>query len=150
MRRIATRILAVLAICLTGSVVAQDYRYVVYVDRDVNASTGCGGGVSMMLRSASGAEFRITANVTATTVSSVTTANCVSGSFGAESASGGPHPVGLNNGLSGADVIEFATDRGLFGSAGVVRVTLASENGTAASTDYLGLTSAGGPIFLKW
>lgn len=146
MRRIAARILAVLAICLTGSVVAQDYRYFVYVDRDVNASTGCNaihpGGI------ASGAEFRITANVTATTVSSVTTANCVSGSFGAESAAGGPHPVGLNNGLSGADVIEFATDRGLFGSAGVVRVTLASENGTAASTDYLGLTSAGGAIFL--
>ena len=146
MRRTAARVLGVLAFWLAGAAVAQDYSYFVYVDRDVNAATGCnatypGGTIA-------GAEVRITANVTGTTVSSVTTATCASGSFGGESASGGPHPVGLNNGTAGADVIEFSAGRGLFGSAGVVRVALASENGTAASSDLLSLTGTGGPIFL--
>jgi hypothetical protein len=146
MRRTAARVLGVLAFWLAGAAVAQDYSYFVYVDRDVNAATGCnatypGGSIA-------GAEVRITANVTGTTVSSVTTATCASGSFGGESASGGPHPVGLNNGLSGADVIEFSASRGLFGTAGVVRVALASENGTAASSDLLSLAGGGGPIFL--
>ena len=146
MRRTAARVLGVLAFWLAGAAVAQDYSYFVYVDRDVNAATGCtatypGGNID-------GAEIRVTANVTGTTVSSVTTATCASGSFGSESPAGGPHPVGLNNGVSGADVIEFSASRGLFGSAGVVRVALASENGTAASSDLLLLTGSGGPIFL--
>ena len=146
MRRTAAHVLGVLALCIAGSAAAQDYRYAVYVDRDVNAATGC--SVVLPGGTVNGAEVRVTANVTGTTVSSVTTATCASGSFGAESASGGPHPVGLNNGESGADVIEFAASRGLFGSASVVRLTLASENGTLASTDFVDLTQAGGPIFL--
>jgi hypothetical protein len=146
MRRTAARILGVLAFWLAGAASAQDYSYYVYVDRDVNAATGCsatypGGSIA-------GAEIRITANVVGTTVDSVSTATCASGSFGSESAAGGPHPVGLNNGIGGADVIEFSVSRGLFGSASVVRVDLASENGTAASSDLLSLTGSGGPIFL--
>jgi hypothetical protein len=146
MRRTAARILGVLAFWLAGAALAQDYSYYVYVDRDVNAATGCsatypGGSIA-------GAEIRITANVVGTTVDSVSTATCAGGSFGGESAAGGPHPVGLNNGIGGADVIEFSVSRGLFGSASVVRVDLASENGTAASSDLLSLTGNGGPIFL--
>src|SRR5690606_31202866 len=97
MRRTAARILGVLALWLAGAASAQDYSYYVYVDRDVNAATGCsatypGGSIA-------GAEIRITANVVGTTVDSVSTATCASGSFGSESAAGGPHPVGLNNGI---------------------------------------------------
>lgn len=71
-----------LALLTAATVSAQDYRYFVYVDRDVNAASGCtvvhpGGNVD-------GAEVRVTANVTGTTVSSVTAATCTGGSFGAD------------------------------------------------------------------
>jgi methionine-rich copper-binding protein CopC len=126
---------------------AQDYRYHLYVDRDVNASTGC--TINYPLGAVAGAEMRISANVTGTTVTSVTTAQCSSGSFGPPTNTGGPHPVGLNNGTAGADVIELAADRGLFGTTGVVRVMLASENGAATSNDLLlNLQPSGGPILL--
>ncbi|MBL0030602.1 MAG: hypothetical protein IPO95_16695 [Rhodanobacteraceae bacterium] len=79
MRRIAAHILGVLALCIAGSAAAQDYRYAVYVDRDVNAATGC--NVVLPGGTVNGAELRVTANVTGTTVSSVTTATCASGSL---------------------------------------------------------------------
>lgn len=137
-------------LCLLGMLMsnawAQDYRYFVYVDTDRDAGTGCSTAYSG--GTIAGAEVRITANVTATTVSSVTSATCVSGTFGGESAAGGPHAVGLNVGTSGADVIELSAGRSLFGSVDAVRVAVASENGAAASSDLVLLNGSGGPITL--
>lgn len=145
MRRIAARIfLGFAALVIANTALAQDYRYHLYLDRDANAATGCSETVGAT--TIDGAELRITANVTGTTVTTVTRADCAGAVYGGETAIGGPHPVGLNNGVNGADVIEFAIDRGLVGSSNVIHLSLAASNGAGTSSDVLTTAAGGGPI----
>ncbi len=145
MRRIAARIfLGLVALVLANAALAQDYRYHLYIDRDANVATGCSETIGAT--TIDGAELRVTANVTGTTVTTVTRADCAGALFGGETAIGGPHPVGLNNGVSGADVIEFAIDRGLVGSSNVIHLSLAASNGAGTSSDVLTTAAGGGPI----
>ncbi len=89
-----------LALCLAvvGAVSAQTARHQVLIDRDVNAATGCTvvapGGV------VNGIELVLRAEVTGTTVTSVSRADCAAGTLGAFTAVGGPHAVGLNVGVA--------------------------------------------------
>ncbi len=146
MRPVFARLLALAGLSVAAAVPAQDYRYHVYVDRDVNAATGC--TVVHGPTTVSGAEARLTAEVTGTTVTLVSGADCSGGSFGAASATGGPHAVGLNNGTGGADVIELSAPRSLFGSGGVVRVAVVAENAAATTSDGLTTLPGGAPILL--
>ncbi len=146
MRPVFARLLAVAGLLVAAAVPAQDYRYHLYVDRDVNAATGC--TVVHGPTTVSGVEARLTAEVTGTTVTLVSGADCSGGSFGATSVVGGPHPVGLNNGTAGADVVELSAPRSLFGSAGVVRVAVVAENAAATTSDGLTSLPGGAPILL--
>ncbi|MBK7147191.1 MAG: hypothetical protein IPH76_19130 [Xanthomonadales bacterium] len=146
MRPVFARLLALAGFLVAAAVPAQDYRYHLYVDRDVNAATGCTAvhGPTTV----SGVEARLTAEVTGTTVTVVSGAVCSGGSFGASSTVGGPHAVGLNNGTAGADVIELSAPRSLFGSGGVVRVAVVAENAAATTSDGLTTLPGGAPILL--
>ena len=146
MRPVFARLLAVAGLLVAAAVPAQDYRYHLYVDRDVNAATGC--TVVHGPTTVAGVEARLTAEVTGTTVTLVSGADCSGGSFGASSAVGGPHSVGLNNGTAGADVVELSAPRSLFGSAGVVRVAVVAENAAATTSDGLTSLPGGAPILL--
>ena len=146
MRPVFARLLAVAGLLVAAAVPAQDYRYHLYVDRDVNAATGC--TVVHGPTTVSGVEARLTAEVSGTTVTLVSGADCSGGSFGASSAVGGPHAVGLNNGTAGADVVELSAPRSLFGGGGVVRIAAVAENAAATTSDGLTTLAGGGPILL--
>ena len=146
MRRTAVRVLGAFALFLSGQTLAQDYRYHVFIDRDVRNDTGCSQVVGA--ETISGAEERLTANITGTSVTSVTRATCSGGSFGAEQGIGGPHPVGLNNGTAAGDVIELAVGRDALGVNGAARVAVSGENGTGTAADVLSTQAGGGPIFI--
>jgi hypothetical protein len=147
MRRVAACVLGAFALFLSGQALAQDYRYHVFIDRDARPDTGCSQLVGA--DTVSGAEERLTANINGASVSSVTRASCAGGSFGSEQGIGGPHPVGLNNGAAGGDVIELAVGRDALGPGGVARLVLSAENGAGTGTDLLATASGGGPVIIN-
>ncbi|WP_257385095.1 tandem-95 repeat protein [Tahibacter caeni] len=134
----------VMALCATA-VGAQTYSYSIYVDGDLNAGSGC--TVPQM----TGADARLDVSVSGGTspqVVSVTRSVCNGSSFPAGAAIGGGYPVGLNNGVGGADVIELSdaiSSLQINNSAGL-RLAVVAQS--AAGTDDLVTTASGGPIIL--
>lgn len=137
-------LMGIAALLATSSALAQEYRYRLYVDRDVTATTGCTESVGAT--TFGGAELRISAYVTGTTVTSVTFAQCSGTAFGTEGATGGPHSVGLNNGVNGSDVIEFAIDRQLLGQRNAVQLALSGSNSEGTTIDALTTQPGGGGV----
>lgn len=130
---------------------AVTYQYVVLLDTDNNPATGCTVPVPTTPPSTfAGAEQRLTITVDTTgstaTVENITRAVCTGGSFGPEIAvSPGSWPVGINNGLSGADVIESFAPLAALGAHGAIRfaVFAAGDEGSGALVSRDG--QAGGP-----
>ena len=131
----------VMALCATA-VGAQTYSYSVYVDGDLNSGSGC--TVPQM----TGADSRLDVTVTGGTapqVVSVTRSVCSGSGFVGSTSVGGGYPVGLNNGVGGADVIELAdavSSLQLNHSAGL-RLAVVAQS--PAGTDELVTTTSGAP-----
>jgi hypothetical protein len=140
-------LLGAVTLC-AAPVMAQDYAYSVLIDVDRQSGSGCtvdlGGGNVV-----TGVERRLSAlsGSGVFQVSSLTVETCAGGSFGPPTGVGGPYPIGLDNGLGGADVVELgATIEQLTGSAypAPFRVYFAAES--AAGSDLIGSGAGGGPI----
>ncbi|MBL8297022.1 MAG: tandem-95 repeat protein [Rhodanobacteraceae bacterium] len=134
----------VMGIC-ASTVSAQTYTYSVYVDGDLNSASGC--TVPQM----TGAETRLDVSVTggaAPQVTTVTRSTCNGSTFAGSTAIGGGYPVGLNNGVGGADVIELAdTIASLqYGSSAGLRLALVAQS--SAGSDEVITSTSGGPIVL--
>lgn len=141
-------LLVLLGVC--AGVKAQDYQYSVLLDLDRRADTGCSvdlGGGNVV----TGIERRLDAWVTADSqqVVSLTVQTCTGGTFSAPGAVSGGYPVGLNNGLGGADVIELGASLSqLTGSAHPRPFWIHFAAQSASGSDVLSSRdgSGGGPI----
>ncbi len=139
-------LVAVALVFLSAPVWAQ-IHYFTLIDTDNNTATGC----TVTLPNAgtvTGIERRLTATISETAtpqVISLTLESCVGGSFGAPvSLPGTPYPVGLNNGVGGADVIEQAAPADAIAPPGSpVRLYFAAQGSTS---DDLLRASGGSPI----
>ena len=134
---------------MSVSAAAQDYSYRVYVDADGNPGTGC--NVVLTGGTVAGAERVLTAEVTGTVVTATTLASCNAGSFGAASIISGAHPVGLNLGALGADVVELSASRGELGATRSANVRLAVTAVAAGGASDVLLTTTcapGGPAIM--
>jgi len=134
----------VMALCATA-VSAQTYSYSVYVDGDLNGGSGC--TVPQM----TGADARLNVTVsggTAPQVVSVTRSVCSGGSFVGSTSVGGGYPVGLNNGVGGADVIELADEISALQINHSAGLRLAVVAQSPAGSDDLVTTTNGSPIIL--
>ena len=142
--RSITSWMAVVAMSLCGSVSAQQFSAL--IDADQNPSTGC--SVVSADGTAVGLEWRITATVAGTPpqVTALERARCLGGSFAAAEAMPAGYPVGLDNGIDGADVVEFsAVVADLPGVGGTATVYFLAQS--AGGADLLGgvpLSIAGG------
>ncbi|UXI69274.1 tandem-95 repeat protein [Tahibacter amnicola] len=99
-----------------------------------------------------GADFRLQAEVTGGAtpqVIAVRRAACSGGAFGADTPIGGGYPVGLNNGLGGADVVELTDALANISSGWQPNaLRLAVVANSATGQDDLLTTPSGGPILL--
>ncbi len=129
---------------------AQTVSFDVLLDMDRNVDSGC-----MVTPSGQpgigGFEYRVRAVVDNTTqiVTEVNIADCVAGAFAAPTVTGGPHPVGLNNGISGTDVVELSAALSAIGSpaGNVIEFAVVGDDGTG--TDLVATdngTPGGGQI----
>ena len=134
----------VMGMC-AGAVSAQTYTYSVYVDGDLNAGSGCA------VPQISGAETRLDVTVTGGTapqVTTVTRSTCSGVTFSGATPIGGGYPVGLNNGVGGADVIELADTIASLQRNNSAGLRLAVVAQSATGTDDVVVTASGGPIVL--
>jgi hypothetical protein len=127
--------LAVLGVALmlfAGAVGAQSFTHSVYFDVDRNPATGC--SVVSPAGTVSGAEARVTATVTGQPplVTTVVRETCAAGVFGSPQPQPGGYPVGLNNGIAGADVVEFSTSLSGIGANGPANLSFLSSSATGA------------------
>jgi len=132
-RHLALAALLLLLACSAAS--AQQFS--VLIDGDRNAATGC--SLSSASGTVTGIEWRVTATVSGEPpqVSAVERARCVDGAFAAPIGQAAGYPVGLNNGLDGSDVVEFAA--ALVDLTGLRhQVTLHFLAQSAGGTDLLG------------
>lgn len=138
-------VLAVLALS-SGVLAAQDYRVSVLIDSNGQSTGGC--AMTTLAGSASGLEARLTATVSGSPaqVVSLTREVCTGGVFSAPVAVGGGYPVGRNNGLNGADVVELAmTEGGLaLPVARDWRIAVATETVGGGAGDFTSSFSASG------
>ncbi len=146
-------LVAVALVFLSAPAWAQ-IHYFTLIDTDNNTVTGC----TVTLPNAgtvTGIERRLTATISETTtpqVISLTLESCVGGSFGAPvSLPGTPYPVGLNNGVGGADVIEQAVAVNSVAAPGAtVRLYFAAQGPT--SDDLIATVNGdaqGAPILIR-
>jgi VCBS repeat-containing protein len=119
---------------------AQSYTHSVLIDADASTATGCVAGNAA--GSMSGVEARLTGTIGGqpAQVVAMSLEVCVAGAFGAPQALPAGHPVGINNGVNGADVIELATAVASLPVAGNVRIGIASSS--ASGADFLGPLNA--------
>jgi large repetitive protein len=135
----------VLALCAATTASAQTYSYSVFVDGDLNSSTGC------TTAQLPGADARLDVQVSGGAtpqVTSVTRSSCSTGVFAPPVTIDGNYPVGLNNGTAGADVIELSEAMSTLrinNSAGLRLAVLATS---ATGQDQLTATSGGAPIVM--
>lgn len=142
---LAARWLVAVAFVFVSAPAWAQLSYFTLIDADNKTATGC----TVTLPTAgtvTGIEQRLTATISETAtpqVISLTLENCVGGSFGAPVAlPGTPYPVGLNDGIGAADVIEQAVSADAIASTGgPVRLYFAAIGPT--SDDLVG---AGSPI----
>lgn len=136
------------------------YVYRVLFDTDNNRDTGCDVPVDDAIignQTAPGIEQIVTVAVTrdssSATVTGIVRSACVSGStFGLEQpVSPGTWPVGLNDGVSGADVIEGFVSRAALGNLTEVRVYFTASRAGPGSDVMLTVTGEGGgaPILFR-
>jgi len=139
---------AVVLMLLSAASWAQ-LNYYTLLDSDNNPATGC----AITLPTAgtvAGIERRLTASVSETAapqVTRLTLENCAGAGFDAPATlPGTPYPVGSNNGIGGADVIEQAVSAGAVAAPGAtLRLYFAAQG--PAGDDLLGATSSP-PILL--
>lgn len=135
-------------VVLTGTAQAQTFTYDVLIDLDRNATTGCTvaltpppGPISIL----PGFERRLRATVdpSISQVIDVSLERCNGAAFDAPTVVGGPHAVGLNNGLKGGDVIEMSTSLAQLqpGNNNVVQISVVANDG---SDNDLLITTDGG------
>lgn len=137
--------LAALVFLLIASTASAQNTYSAYIDSDGNASTGC--TIALPGGTFVGAEWRVQA--TATTggnpqVTSVTLAQCGGGVFGAGTAIGGNYPVGLNDGVSASDVVEFSAPKGTILGSGSYAAPLGFVAESASGSDVMFAVDGGG------
>src|SRR5690606_26839584 len=142
-------LLGSLTLCV-APVLAQDYGYSVLIDLDQQPATGCavdlGGGNVVP-----GIERRLSAwsGSGVFQVASLTLEVCQGGSFGPASGVGGPYPIGLDNGVGGADVVELGAGiEELTGAAypRPFRAYFGAESATGS--DLLAGSAGGGAIIV--
>jgi large repetitive protein len=125
-------LLAGLAVLFCAPAAAQ--RYSALLDTDQNAASGC--SVVTAAGTVNGVEWRVTATVDGIPQQVVTVerAQCQNGVFAAPIPQVANHPVGLNNGLAGADVIELAVVLAqLSGLRGETRLHFLAESDDGAN-----------------
>lgn len=145
---LVARWLVAIALVLGSASSWAQISYFTLIDTDNDTATGC----TVTLPTAGsvpGIERRLTATVSETAAPQVTQLSlesCVGSSFGAPVAlPGTPYPVGLNNGVGGADVIEQAAPADAVAPPGPsVRLYFAAQGRT--SDDLLGSAGGGAPI----
>ncbi|MCC8999988.1 MAG: Ig-like domain-containing protein [Candidatus Contendobacter sp.] len=148
MNRVARLLVAIALVLVSASSWAQ-INYFTLIDTDNNATTGC--TVTLPLAgTVTGIERRLTATISenaAPQVTQLSLESCVGSSFGAPVAlPGTPYPVGLNNGIGGADVIEQAVLANNIAPPGQpLRLYFAAQGQT--SDDLLG--AAGSPLLFN-
>ncbi|MFO1422530.1 MAG: Ig-like domain-containing protein [Candidatus Competibacteraceae bacterium] len=149
MNLVARWLVAIALVLVSASSWAQ-IRYFTLIDADNNTATGC----TVTLPTAgtvAGIEQRVTATVSETASPQVTQLSleqCVGGAFGAPLVlPGTPYPVGLNNGVGGADVVEQAVLANDIAPPGgpPLRLYFAAQGRT--SDDLLG--AAGNPLLFN-
>lgn len=126
-------LLASLALLLPlASAQAQTYTHAVYLDFDRDTATGC--SVTTPAGVVAGAEARVSATVSGQPpiVTAVVRERCDGGSFGPAEAQPAGHPVGLNLGAGGSDVVEFSTVLTGLGNNGLSNLTFVSSSATGA------------------
>ena len=145
---LVARWLVAIALVLGSASSWAQISYFTLIDTDNNTATGC----AVTLPTAgtvTGIERRLTATVSETAspqVTQLSLESCVGSSFGAPVAlPGTPYPVGLNNGVGGADVVEQAAPADAVAPPGPpVRLYFAAQGQT--SDDLLGSAGGGAPI----
>jgi hypothetical protein len=143
--------IALLASAALRAQAADFYDYRVLLDTDRNPSTGCGVPVkdANIDTTVNGIDEVVIIHVERTSqfaaqVIGVGLQVCVGGSFGAEATvAPGSWPVGLNDGLNGADVVEALAPRNALGNPdGMAQVAISSTK--TGHSDVL-LTANGQP-----
>ena len=134
------RLVVAFGLVLLSAASWAQLNYYTLIDSDSDAATGC--TVTLPTSGAvAGVERRLTASVSETAtpqVAQLTLESCVGGSFAAPVAlPGAPYPVGSNNGVGGADVVEQAVEANAIAAPGAtVRLYFAAQGPT--SDDLLG------------
>ncbi|KAB2933813.1 MAG: tandem-95 repeat protein [Candidatus Contendobacter sp.] len=147
--RLVARLMMAVALVLVSALSWAQISYFTLIDSDNNAATGC--AVTLPTAgSVPGIERRLTATVSenaAPQVTQLSLESCVGSSFGAAVAlPGTPYPVGLNNGVGGADVVEQAVLANDIAPPGPpLRLYFAAQGRT--SDDLLG--AAGAPLLFN-
>ena len=145
----SARTLVLLSLLLAPLLSWAQSTYSVLIDSDNLDTTGCDIASPFAIN---GIERRLTASVDLTTlmVTDVTLAECIDPATDTFSAAtslpGTPYPIGLNNGLNGADVIELAVAVNAIAPPGQeIRLYFISQSGAAADL----LPDAATPITLR-
>jgi hypothetical protein len=134
------RLVVAFGLVLLSAASWAQLNYYTLIDSDSDAATGC--AITLPTSGAvAGVERRLTASVSETAtpqVAQLTLESCVGGSFAAPVAlPGAPYPVGSNNGVGGADVVEQAVEANAIAAPGAtVRLYFAAQGPT--SDDLLG------------
>ena len=130
---------ALISSCIFSAAYAQ-VSYDLYFDRDANPNTGCNVSLTELGQTIQGVEVQLRAGINQETftVDSVDLADCVGASFGGFGNVDGGYPVGLNNGVNGADVIELSLRRSQLNSpGGLARLYAVATNPNTATQDIL-------------
>jgi methionine-rich copper-binding protein CopC len=143
--------LTMLALVVVSPLAAQTSNFSILVNSDGSAATGCTVTASGQTFAGADSRLYITTTVGATpVVQDVRLQPCVSGSFaGPGSDVGGPHPVGLNNGVAGSDVVEASAPVVALITPGstFIRLGVLAESTTGSDVLFTTDGSVGGPPF---
>ncbi|MFC3193811.1 Calx-beta domain-containing protein [Marinicella sediminis] len=129
---------------------AQNRSYHVYLDTDANTGTGCVVNLPDFATTVNGVESRVTVTTDSSTPPVITATNlhqCTGAAFDAGTAIS-PAALGLNTGLSGADVIESAVSQSSLDLSGSRSVFLYYHVDSATADDVALTNPTGGPISL--
>ncbi len=134
-----------LSLLLASGFAAGQNTYSAYINSDGDTATGC--VITLPGGTFAGAEWRVQATATTGSspqVTSVTLAQCGGGVFGAGTPIGGNYPVGLNDGTSGSDVVEFSAPKGSILGNGSYAAPLGFVAENASGSDVLFAADGGG------
>jgi len=129
---------------------AQNRSYHVYLDTDANTATGCVVNLPDFLTTVNGIESRVTVTTDSATPPNIIGTNlhqCTGVAFDAGTPIS-PAALGLNTGLSGADVIESAVNQSSLSLTGSRSVLLYYHVDSDTADDVVLTDDSGGPITL--